>query len=84
MTYTLPDTYTVRQLIHCYHHFRNNPDDRWVARCNKWMGGDEPASAWFEWFYMKLEDKINRNEPTRGHGNRAMRRMGIPVVRRWR
>lgn len=79
MNYTLPDRYTVRQLIHAYHHFRNNPDDRWVAQVNKWMGHHEPASAWFRWFMDKLDDKITSKMNPCGKGNRADRRRGRSI-----
>lgn len=73
----LPDGYTNGLLVKTHRYMTRNRDAWWIAQINAWMGDSSyrTASEWFDWFYTRLTEKINRRNPARGKGNRAKRRM---------
>lgn len=60
MTVVLPVKYTVSQLLATAKHLKSTGEN-W--RSANWTdaGRSYPPAHWFDWFFQKLQEKINRN-----------------------
>jgi len=61
-------------MVETYRFLKQNPDTQWVSQANAWFCGYQPNQAWFDWFYVKLTEKINRVYSPLGKGSKAERR----------
>lgn len=70
---TIPATFTVGQLLKMHALAKAEPETVFEVR-----GFAMPAytgRTWLQWFRVKLAEKMNRNAPSTGKGNRAAKRI---------
>lgn len=71
-SYRIPRRYTAGQLVRLAKMCKT---ESLKLTVEDWAGDTVYTSqSWLAWFFEKLTQKINRNEPARGKGNAARRR----------